>query len=156
MDLEKNNRTPGAMRDQIQQLQEENARLKALLTGHGIRWEEEPPPATETQTEMSRPFDPQRSGTEKIALFRSLFRGRTDVYSLRWESTRGRSGRDRERVSPRATIRTMCARARCSDSSPAGTPIPVSPHGGTSDGSAGAGHAPAFRWRSDRAGQGVW
>lgn len=88
----KNNRTPGAMLDQIQQLQEENARLKALLTGHGIRWEEGPAPATETQTEISRPFDPQCSGTEKIALFRSLFRGRTDVYSLRWESAGGRTG----------------------------------------------------------------
>ncbi|WP_407919190.1 TOTE conflict system archaeo-eukaryotic primase domain-containing protein [Deferrisoma camini] len=29
---------------------------------------------------------------EKVALFRSLFRGRDDVYALRWESKKGRSG----------------------------------------------------------------
>ena len=34
-----------------------------------------------------------RSSVEaKIALFRSLFRGREDVYPIRWESTTGRSG----------------------------------------------------------------
>ena len=30
--------------------------------------------------------------TDKIALFRSLFRGRVDVYPVRWESKTGRSG----------------------------------------------------------------
>lgn len=29
---------------------------------------------------------------EKIALFRSLFRGREDVYPVRWESKNGKSG----------------------------------------------------------------
>ncbi|WP_264843898.1 TOTE conflict system archaeo-eukaryotic primase domain-containing protein [Caldinitratiruptor microaerophilus] len=29
---------------------------------------------------------------EKIALFRSLFRGREDVYAVRWEAKNGRSG----------------------------------------------------------------
>ena len=29
---------------------------------------------------------------QRIALFRSLFRGRDDVYAIRWESDDGRSG----------------------------------------------------------------
>jgi hypothetical protein len=29
---------------------------------------------------------------EKIALFRSLFRGREDVYAVRWEGTNGKAG----------------------------------------------------------------
>ena len=29
---------------------------------------------------------------DKISLFRSLFRGREDVYSVRWESQKGKSG----------------------------------------------------------------
>ncbi len=29
--------------DELRQLREDNARLKALLTAHGIRWEENPP-----------------------------------------------------------------------------------------------------------------
>jgi hypothetical protein len=33
-----------------------------------------------------------RVGAQKIALFRSLFRGREDVYAQRWESPDGRSG----------------------------------------------------------------
>ena len=78
--------------DELQRLREENARLKVLLTEHGIPWEKGPAPATETQTEISESFGPQHSTTGKIALFRSLFRGRTDVYPLRWESVRGKSG----------------------------------------------------------------
>jgi len=36
---------------------------------------------------------PPRSGTEKIRLFRSLFKGRTDVFPKRWENAKqGRSG----------------------------------------------------------------
>ncbi len=88
----KNEQTPKAMLDALQRLREENARLKVLLTEHGIPWEEGPSPAMETLSEISGLFDPQRSATGKIALFRSLFRGRTDVYPLRWESVKGKSG----------------------------------------------------------------
>ena len=38
------------------------------------------------------PNKPKLSTAEKIALFRSLFRGREDVYAQRWESPDGRSG----------------------------------------------------------------
>ena len=41
----------------------------------------------------ARPVTSQSGTTEKLALFRSLFRGRQDVWARRWESTRNsRSG----------------------------------------------------------------
>jgi superfamily II DNA or RNA helicase len=70
------------------QLQAENARLIALLDSHGIEWRlpPEPPPTPE-------PEPSKLSTAEKIVLFRRLFRGRTDVYPLRWESkTSGKIG----------------------------------------------------------------
>jgi superfamily II DNA or RNA helicase len=70
-------------------LKEENARLVALLKAHGIEWRRTPEPAPSVQeTEFSR-----FSTEEKVALFRRLFRGRADVYPVRWESkTTGKSG----------------------------------------------------------------
>ena len=70
-------------------LQAENARLIALLEAHGIEWRlPQPTAATAQEPEPSR-----LSTAEKVALFRRLFRGRTDVYPIRWESkTSGKSG----------------------------------------------------------------
>lgn len=70
--------------DLLAKLQAENARLIALLESRGIEWRPPPPAALE----------PSRLSTgDKVTLFRRLFRGRTDVYPLRWESkTSGRSG----------------------------------------------------------------
>ena len=70
-------------------LRAENARLISLLESHGIEWRLQPPPAAaDPEPEPSR-----LSTTEKVALFRRLFRGRTDVYPVRWESKNtGRSG----------------------------------------------------------------
>lgn len=71
-------------------LQAENARLIALLESHGIEWrlppEPEPPPELERK--------PSKFSTaEKVALFRRLFQGRTDVYPIRWEGkTSGKTG----------------------------------------------------------------
>jgi superfamily II DNA or RNA helicase len=73
-------------------LQQENSHLKALLTTHGIDWEGKPTPVPEPPTQTPEPAGSQISTTHKIALFRRLFRGRTDVYPLRWESAKGRSG----------------------------------------------------------------
>ena len=78
---------------ELQQLQAENARLKALLTLHNIPWDE--PVAIETpllSPEVSFPSLSPRSASEKVALFRSFFRGRSDVYPFRWESAKGKSG----------------------------------------------------------------
>lgn len=70
-------------------LQTENARLIGLLEAHGIEWRLPSSPARNVQD-----TGPSRLSTvEKLALFRRLFRGRTDVYPIRWESkTSGKSG----------------------------------------------------------------
>jgi superfamily II DNA or RNA helicase len=75
--------------DTLAALQAENARLIALLENHGIEWQR-PQPAVliARESESSR-----LSTDEKVALFRRLFRGRTDVYPIRWESkTSAKSG----------------------------------------------------------------
>ncbi len=80
---------------EVRRLREENARLRSLLIEHGLHI-----PETPTTTGISRttstPSTPGQSpvGTaeQRIALFRSLFRGRDDVYAIRWESADGRSG----------------------------------------------------------------
>ena len=64
-------------------LRAENARLAALLEAHGIEWRL-PPEAAPVITIASEPS--RFSTAEKVALFRRLFRGRTDVYPVRWES----------------------------------------------------------------------
>lgn len=66
--------------DLLAKLQAENARLVALLELHRIEWRQ-PPASLPAALEPSR-----RSTDEKVALFRRLFRGRTDVYPTRWES----------------------------------------------------------------------
>lgn len=67
------------------ELRAENARLTALLDAHGITWKKPDTPVLtqlfDKESEVSK-FTPY----EKIALFMRLFRGRTDVYPIRWES----------------------------------------------------------------------
>ncbi len=71
--------------DDLTALRAENARLIALLESHGIAWRATAPPQSVAHSRLS-PAD-------KIALLRRLFRGRTDVYPVRWESrTSGKSG----------------------------------------------------------------
>ena len=76
-----------ADRDELAALRAENTRLIALLESHGIEWR---PPSKS----VAPPAEPSRLSTEeKVALFRRLFRGRTDVFPVRWESkTTGKSG----------------------------------------------------------------
>ncbi len=75
-------------------LQEENARLRRLLAIHGI-------PVPQSVMGGVRPGQSIAQATEKskeerarkrIGLFRSLFRGREDVYARRWENPDGRCG----------------------------------------------------------------
>ena len=67
----------------------ENARLIVLLESRGIEWRPSPEPVP-----LPKELEPSHLSTdEKVALFRRLFRGRTDVYPIRWESkTTGKSG----------------------------------------------------------------
>ena len=76
-------------------LLEENARLKKLVASCGLdsgsntnpplRVPAPPPPSM-------RPEEKQKQEQSKIALFRNLFRGREDVYAVRWEGRDGKSG----------------------------------------------------------------
>ncbi len=75
--------------DPSAELKAENARLIVLLETNGIQWRapQEPVPPTLT------PESSRLSTDEKVALFRRLFRRRTDVYPVRWESkTSAKSG----------------------------------------------------------------
>lgn len=76
--------------DALAALRAENSRLVALLEARGIEWRAPTGPASSLAEETA----PSRfSAAEKIALFRRLFRGRTDVYPIRWEGkTSGKSG----------------------------------------------------------------
>jgi superfamily II DNA or RNA helicase len=76
-------------KNSLEALRAENARLVALLDDHGIEWQlPEPTAVGALEAEPSR-----LSTEEKVALFRRLFRGRTDVYPIRWESkSTGKSG----------------------------------------------------------------
>lgn len=76
--------------DPLAALLNENARLVALLEANGIEWRTRPAPEPSTTLEL----EPLRFTTnDKIALFRRLFQGRTDVYPVRWESkTTGKAG----------------------------------------------------------------
>lgn len=76
--------------DPLAALQAENMRLIALLEAHGIPWRQAPTtdPQAPAKSEVTR-----LSTTEKVALFGKLFRGRHDVFPVRWDSkTSGKSG----------------------------------------------------------------
>jgi hypothetical protein len=90
---------PMTEREAFEALQAENARLVALLESHGIAWPAPPAAASPAAPIASVPAPapaspgPSLSTAEKVALFRRLFRGRTDVYPVRWEGkTSGKSG----------------------------------------------------------------
>ena len=76
-------------RDELAALQAENARLIALLESHDIQWR----PPQPVVLAAREPEPSKLSTADKVALFRRLFRGRTDVYPVRWEGkTSGKSG----------------------------------------------------------------
>lgn len=77
-----------ALRKKCRELEEENERLRNLLAEHGVV----PTPWRATQSVEPAAIKSSLSTPEKIALFRSLFRGREDVYAQRWESPDGRTG----------------------------------------------------------------
>ena len=71
-------------------LRAENARLAALLEGQGIEWRRLPESVQAVSVSES---DSVRLTTDdKVALFRRLFRGRSDVVPIRWESKAGKTG----------------------------------------------------------------
>jgi superfamily II DNA or RNA helicase len=71
--------------DELARLRAENARLVGLMDVHGIAWRSsEPAPVSGATAQLTT--------EEKITLFRRLFRGRVDVYPVRWESKAGKTG----------------------------------------------------------------
>ena len=91
---------PG-LRQRIEELESENARLRELL---GLDRPERAVPITawsphliDLTPDLVKPrpssVDHASAPSDKVALFRALFRGRDDVYALRWENSRtGKSG----------------------------------------------------------------
>ena len=82
--------------DSLSALRKENDRLIALLEANRIDWRFPPNPPDPPDSTPNSSLDEVTStlgSREKIALFRRLFQGRTDVYPIRWESkTSGKSG----------------------------------------------------------------
>ncbi len=87
------------LRREIERLSAENRRLRGLLGPDAPEptTTEPPPPAWEptlfrdSHAAAARaPVDGHSSPEAKIALFRSLFAGRDDVYAVRWENERSR------------------------------------------------------------------
>lgn len=72
---------------ECERLQKENTYLKQLVQKMTIQQKK-----TENQIDINKVITNQSSPEEKVHLFRSLFRGRNDVFAKRWESKSGRSG----------------------------------------------------------------
>ncbi len=78
----------------IQELEKENARLKAILDKNGIEYKYLEHRTCETnQTEVTPVSTYQFTLQEKVAIFQNLFQGRDDVFARRWySSTTQKSG----------------------------------------------------------------
>lgn len=75
---------------ECERLRDEIGRLRQILIDNDI----DPDPVAPKREAPSPPDSPSVSLTtpQKVELFRSLFRGRDDVYAARWESPDGRHG----------------------------------------------------------------
>ena len=69
--------------DTLDTLKLENARLVVLLEANDIEWRL---PVKSNTTATIDQQSSTLSTADKIALFKRLFRGRSDIYPLRWES----------------------------------------------------------------------
>ena len=72
---------------ECERLREENVRLRAMLNIHDPVLEHPAPSApSSARTPLPcRGITEASTPEQKIALFRGLFRGREDVYAVRWE-----------------------------------------------------------------------
>lgn len=89
--------------NECERLRQENSRLRALLNQRTPYSKdplvavprdcsETPQSSADRTTILAETAKSELSVAEKIALFRSLFRGRDDTYAVRWEGTNGKSG----------------------------------------------------------------
>ncbi|MEA2010165.1 MAG: DEAD/DEAH box helicase family protein [Actinomycetota bacterium] len=89
-------RPPVDLSTELEELRADNARLRDLLglntrpsDGHRQAWA----PTLFTRPTDASAIDSTATMEDKLALFRSLFGARSDVFALRWENTsRGKSG----------------------------------------------------------------
>ena len=72
---------------ECERLKNENIYLKQLVQKMTIQQKK-----PENQIDINKAITNQSSPEEKVRLFRSLFRGRNDVFAKRWQSKNGRSG----------------------------------------------------------------
>lgn len=77
---------------EVQRLREENVRLRRILQDHGIQLPVVQSPNGIPTSALPSPHTLVLKAEQRIALFRSLFHGRDDVYAVRWENADGRSG----------------------------------------------------------------
>ncbi len=79
---------------EVQRLREENVRLQRLVQDHGIQLPvvQSPNGIPVTTNALPSSHTPVLKAEQRVALFRSLFHGRDDVYAVRWENADGRSG----------------------------------------------------------------
>ena len=81
---------------EVRRLLKENARLRSLLIAHGIPIPEAAQPTLDHPQASNSAPEAQKPGIataeQRIALFRTLFRGREDINAIRWENNDGRSG----------------------------------------------------------------
>ena len=93
--------SPAELRHEMERLRAENRRLRSLLglDVPELATAQPPPPTPAWEPTLFRdpsaatdrvPVDGHSSPEAKIALFRSLFAGRDDVYAARWENERSR------------------------------------------------------------------
>src|SRR5437667_8034242 len=77
---------------QCAKLRSENDKLRAIVERREVRDATLAPAdgAVSTTADASVRYDSPTA--EKVTLFRSLFRGREDIYPIRWESKSGRTG----------------------------------------------------------------
>lgn len=80
---------------ECERLRGENAQLKARLddSPKSVAMPAEPLPTSQvTKTKLQGTLTANSPSDQKVIRFRSLFRGRDDVYAVRWEGKNGRTG----------------------------------------------------------------
>lgn len=86
-----------ALTEELESVRKENRVLKGILKQHGLEYKEENGRESKLEIEIKQYSDMvfpfvTLGVEERVALFRSLFRGREDVFARRWTSPTGKSG----------------------------------------------------------------
>lgn len=81
-----------SVQEECRRLREENSRLRAMLGLPQSRGDVVAPQTDVSSVDSRKSFGGVWTPEEKITLFQSLFRGREDVYAVRWEGKGGKSG----------------------------------------------------------------